>query len=123
MPDIHVIQVNVPDMDKALDFYCAQLGFEILAREFYPKVVVLAHTPMIVLNQDERFAQGETPPPYHLAVAMPAPSLAQCLDELRERGVGLVHETVQNAEYGAYFDVRDPAGNVISIVRYGQAPT
>jgi catechol 2,3-dioxygenase-like lactoylglutathione lyase family enzyme len=45
MPKVSIIQINVSDMDQAIDWYCNTLGFEVSKEHYhYPIAVDLIHS-------------------------------------------------------------------------------
>lgn len=120
MPRLHVLQINVTDMDLAIDFYCDKLGFAIRSRDYHPEIVVLADPAVpIVLFKVETLVRLEVADsgPFSIVIDMQAASLQGAIDDLRAKGVDVLHETPQDSDVGKYASIRDPFGNVLHIVR------
>ncbi len=119
MPKVCVIQINVSDMDRVIDFYCNKMGFEVCSRAHYPKIVELAHEgiPLILY---------EVPNPVHIdypnvaqtLINFQTDDLEASLKDLKSKGVELIHETPQKCPVGVYAAFRDPFGNVHELVEF-----
>jgi len=119
MPRLHVIQINVTDMDLAIDFYCTRLGFAIRSRDHYPELVKLEHDqiPLVLYRVKQLItpAQVDTSP-YSLVLDMAVESLGQEIEALRQRGVEVLQVAPQDSLAGMYASIRDPFGTTLHIV-------
>jgi catechol 2,3-dioxygenase len=118
--EIGHVHLKVADVDRALDFYCGVLGFELMQRYGDDAAFVSAggYHHHIGLNSWE--SKDGAPPPagttglYHVAIRYPSRrSLADALRRLTEAGVrlsGASHHGVSEALYRA-----DPDGNGIEL--------
>ena len=118
-PRICVVQINVPDMDRALDFYCDTLGFEIATRAHYPHIVPLVNEGVsFVLNLVDDVAIIDYPRVAQTLVNFETDDLAGSLRRLEAGGAELIHRTPQDCPVGVYAAVRDPFGNVFEMLEY-----
>jgi catechol 2,3-dioxygenase len=120
--DIGHVHLKVADLDRALDFYCGVLGFELTQRMGSEAAFVSAggYHHHIGLNTWE--SKGGSPPPpgrtglYHLAIRYPdRRTLADALQRLHRAGVtvdGAADHGVSEALY-----LRDPDGNGVELYR------
>lgn len=119
MPRICVIQINVIDMDEAIEFYTRKLGFEIASRDHYPYIVKLANEAVpIILYQVEKETHFEYPNAVQTLVNIETANLRQSLEELKHQGVVVLHETPQKCPVGIYAGIKDPSGNILELVEY-----
>lgn len=122
MPRICVLQVNVTDLDAAIDFYANKLGFEVGSREHYPHFVKLSNeTVPIILYRVENGARPDYPDGAQTIINIETDDLMGSLERLRSEGVELMHDSPQQCPVGVYAGVRDPSGNVVELVEYRKA--
>jgi lactoylglutathione lyase len=114
-----VIQINVNDMDKAIDFYCVKLGFQIRSREHYPQIVVLDNEPIpLILFKVTKEAAIDYGNAAQTLINIATENLVNTLEGLRAKGVTVIHETPERCPVGIYAAVRDPSGNVVELLEY-----
>jgi catechol 2,3-dioxygenase len=120
--DIGHVHLKVADIDRALDFYCGVLGFELMARMGDQAAFVSAggYHHHIGLNTWE--SKGAPPPPrnttglYHLAIRYPTrAALADALQRLIEAGIPLEGASDHGVSEALY--LRDPDGNGVELYR------
>lgn len=121
MPRISVVQINVHDMDRAIEFY-QLLGFDVASREHYPQIVKLAHDDAarltFLLYKVERPARIDYPSDAQTLINVATQDLRAALDRLRSSGVEVIHDTPEDCPVGIYAAVRDPSGNVLELIEY-----
>jgi len=114
------VHLKAADLDRALDFYCRVLGFE-LTQRFGAQAAFLSaggYHHHIGLNTWESLG-GSPPPPrstglYHLAILYPTRSqLADALRRLIEAGVPLEGASDHGVSEALY--LRDPDGNGVEL--------
>jgi catechol 2,3-dioxygenase len=114
------VHLKVADLDRALDFYCGILGFELMQKYGAQAAFVSAggYHHHIGLNTWE--SQGGKPPPpgttglYHLAILYPTRAdLADALKRLVVNGVQLDGASDHGVSEALY--LRDPDGNGIEL--------
>jgi catechol 2,3-dioxygenase len=114
------VHLKVADLDRALDFYCGILGFEIMQKYGAQAAFVSAggYHHHIGLNTWE--SQGGKPPSpgttglYHLAILYPTRAdLADALKRLVVNGVQLDGASDHGVSEALY--LRDPDGNGIEL--------
>ena len=121
--DIGHVHLKVADIQRALDFYCGVLGFELQQRMGDEAAFVSAggYHHHIGLNTWE--SRGGTPPPrrgytglYHVAIRYPdRKTLADALRRLVEAGIPLEGASDHGVSEALY--TRDPDGNGIELYR------
>lgn len=119
MPNICVVQINVNDMDQAIDFYVDKLGFEIESRQHYPQIVHLKYPHFtLLLYRVANARQVKYPDVAQTMINIETTDLDADLKRLRTSGAEVVHDTPQPCPVGRYAAVRDPAGNVVELLQY-----
>ena len=116
------VHLKVADLERALDFYCGVLGFELTQRMGDGAAFISAggYHHHIGLNTWE--SQGGSPPPprttglYHLAILYPTRrDLADALRRLIEARIPLDGASDHGVSEALYLD--DPDGNGVELYR------
>ena len=116
------VHLKVADLDRALDFYCGVLGFELIQRMGHGAAFISAggYHHHIGLNTWE--SEGGSPPPagstglYHVAILYPdRASLADALKRLTAAGIRL--EGASDHGFSEALYLSDPDGNGIELYR------
>jgi len=120
--DIGHVHLKVADLDRALDFYCGVLGFELQQRLGDQAAFISAggYHHHIGLNTWE--SQGGSPPPpgttglYHLAIRYPdRATLADALRRVVEAKIPLQGASDHGVSEAIY--LADPDGNGVELYR------
>jgi lactoylglutathione lyase len=119
MRKVCVIQINVDDLDKAIDFYVDKLGFDVESMSHYPEVVTLVqpHLSMLLYKVDHAH-RVDYPSVAQTMINIESQDIESDLAGLRDKGVELIHSSPVRCPVGRYAAVRDPAGNVLEIIEY-----
>ena len=114
------VHLKVADLERALDFYCGVLGFE-LTQRYGPGAAFISaggYHHHIGLNTWE--SQGSSPPPpsatglFHLAILYPTrAALADALRRLRAAGIPLDGASDHGVSEALY--LRDPDQNGVEL--------
>lgn len=121
MPRIAAVQINVDDMDKAVDFYVGLLGFSVESMQHYPQIVKLkASAFSLLLFNVNRPCRLAYPDVAMTLVNIETDDLRSDLERLRRLGVELLHDRPMPCPVGVYAAIRDPAGNVLELLEYGE---
>ena len=119
VPRICLIQINVTEMDSALDFYTGALGFRVTSREHYPQIVKLEHAAVpLLLYKVEREASDKYRDGAQTIVNIATDDLGRDLARMRNLGIHVVHDEPQPCPVGVHAAIRDPSGNVLELVEY-----
>jgi len=114
------VHLKVADLQRALDFYCGVLGFELTQRYGSGAAFISAggYHHHIGLNTWE--SRGGKPPPpgttglYHVAILYPSRiALADALRRLTSAGIGLDGASDHGVSEALY--LRDPDGNGVEL--------
>lgn len=119
------VAFRITDLDRALDFYCAKLGFREAFRldregEPSPWIVYLQVAPSQFL---ELFpgGEGEVPPRSRAAgynhFCLVVDDLEATLQELKSKGVAIDGEPRQGMDRNWQYWISDPDGNAIELMQ------
>jgi catechol 2,3-dioxygenase len=118
--DIGHVHLKVADLDRALDFYCGVLGFELQQRIGDEAAFVSAGGYHHHIGLNTWHSKGGPPPPagstglFHLAIRYPdRRTLADALRRLERAGVPLSGASDHGVSEALYLD--DPDGNGIEL--------
>lgn len=119
MNQLSLATILVNNMDIALEFYAGILGFEIIKKDhLYPEFVVLQQGGLpIALHRIENLEPTET----RVILGIAVPDLANTLEDLKTKGVRIIHETPQNFFGGLFVGVYDPFGNMLELMEWNVA--
>jgi catechol 2,3-dioxygenase len=120
--DIGHVHLKVANLERAIDFYCGVLGFE-LTQRYGPAAAFISaggYHHHIGLNTWE--SRGGSPPPrgttglYHVAIRYPdRATLGDALRRLRDAGVPIEGASDHGVSESIYLS--DPDGNGIELYR------
>jgi catechol 2,3-dioxygenase len=120
--DIGHVHLKVADIERALDFYCGVLGFELQQRMGDSAAFVSAGGYHHHLGFNTWQSKGGSPPPpghtglFHVAIRYPdRKALADALRRLVEAGVLLEGASDHGVSEALY--LRDPDGNGVELYR------
>jgi len=116
------VHLKVADLDRALDFYCGVLGFELMQRLGRSAAFVSAGGYHHHLGLNTWESRGGSPPPpgttglYHVAILYPSrAALADALRRLVRARIPLEGAADHGVSEAIY--LRDPDGNGIELYR------
>ncbi len=120
--DVGHVHLKVADLDRALEFYCDVLGFELQQRIGDDAAFVSAGGYHHHIGLNTWHSKGGSPPPpgttglFHAAIRYPdRRSLADALRRLSEAGIGLEGASDHGVSEALYLS--DPDGNGIELYR------
>jgi catechol 2,3-dioxygenase len=120
--DIGHVHLKVADLERALEFYCGVLGFELQQRYGEEAAFVSAGGYHHHIGLNTWQSKGGSPPPpgstglFHLAIRYPTRrSLADALDRLRRANIPLEGASDHGVSEALYLS--DPDGNGIELYR------
>lgn len=119
MLHITAIQINVHDLDLAIDFYCNKLGFEIENRRRYPVQVFLKNNDIrLSLFKVLHPTLHRYPNEAQTLLSIEVEHLTDLMERLRDLGVVLLHDQPQACPVGIFAAFSDPSGNVHELIEY-----
>jgi catechol 2,3-dioxygenase len=123
-PRVHIghVHLKVSDLDRALDFYCGVLGFELMQRHGDEAAFVSAGGYHHHIGLNTWDSKGAGPPPrnttglYHTAILYPdRKALADALQRVLKAGIAISGATDHGVSEAIY--LRDPDDNGIELYR------
>jgi catechol 2,3-dioxygenase-like lactoylglutathione lyase family enzyme len=120
MPKVCMIQIGVSDMDQAIEWYCNRLGFEISKEHnYYPVAIDLVHEgTRLLLHKAAKSTHIDYPNIAQTLICIQTNDIAASLDDLKSKGVELIHKTPLDFPAGKYAAFKDPFGNVHELVEF-----
>ncbi len=125
--------IYVNDMDRALEWYCDVLGFEVSRRDYYPHCVELADGGGLTLGLHETGIEtpwyrsagpGSTKRPAEvdywaqatITLGIRTDDLDRTMEELGAKGVEFVYPVPYDFYDGRWAAIKDPFGNVLELI-------
>ena len=114
----------VKDLEQTQEFYSGLLGLPVINRKEGRHVFFNAGTSVLLCFIPETSAaETELPPhwsrgPAHLAFEVPHSNYENCKEELRSKGIEIIHEQQWGDHYWSFY-FHDPDGHVLEIVPKG----
>lgn len=119
MYKICVNQINVHDMDKAIDFYCHKMGMKLSEDSFLPQIAQLEGAGItLILNQVELPSLSEYPLSSQVLLNFQTDSLLHSMKELSSKGVEFIHREPHDCPVGIYAAFKDQSGNIHEMVEF-----
>lgn len=120
MPEVCIIQIGVSDLDQAIDWYCKTLGFEVAKEHYHHPVAVdlVQKGSRLLLHRAEKPIHIDYPNVAQTLICIQTDDIRESMNDLKSKGVELIHETPQNFPDGMYAAFRDPFGNVHELVEF-----
>lgn len=120
-PKISEVQINVSDMDKAIDFYCEKIGFKIKTRELYPQLVSLKNDSVtFLLNKVAEPAKIIYPSESCILINIQVEDIEESIKDLKSRNVEFLHDKPQTCPEGLFAAMRDPSGNILGLLEFSK---
>ena len=121
MTSICVIGIYVDDMDKAVEFYCENLGFKEAQRYDDGCIVRLENEgPTVILEKVEKAGKIKYPGFSQVVLGVETDNIEQTSAELRAKGVEFLHDKPQAFVAGHVMAMRDPSGNVLELLQFNK---
>ena len=114
MAEICVVGVYVNDLQKAREFYCDKLGFEIV-REYGDCILQLKSEGVTFVIEE---IEGDFPEQPCVTLGVRAEDLDTEMERLRDRGVTFFQETPQPFPAGVFAACEDADGNLIELLEF-----
>lgn len=114
-PDIWAVQINISDIDRAIEFYTNTLGLEVAAREYYPQVVSLKNNGAHVLLYNVREQNDLQPIKSAPYINWQVPDLNQTLKKLNASNATDITKP-EKFPLGVSAGFRDPFGNYMEVL-------
>lgn len=119
MPKIYIIQINVDNLEEAIEWYCGVLEFKVSKKHYhYPVAVDLEHKDKgvrLILHKS-KFIQNQYPPSSHTQIVIQVDDIEAKLRELKAKGVEIIHEQPLDFPLGKYAALKNPYGDIHELV-------
>ncbi len=119
MESFAVIGIYVDDIDRAKEFYCDILGFEV--ENSYEDGCILqlkSKGPTIILEKVDRPSTAVYPGGSQVVLCVATDNIAKTSKKYREKGVDFIHDGPEPFVAGQFMAMRDPAGNVLELIQF-----
>ncbi|KAA3648352.1 MAG: VOC family protein [Chloroflexi bacterium] len=117
MPNVCLIEIMVPDVEAARQFYCDKLGFDIRSEAYLPDVLVLEHEGAdLILIKTDKPSQLDYPHEATSVLVFEVEDIHLAEKEYKSRGVEFIRE-IGDAPPGLFTAFRDPWGNVHGLMQ------
>ena len=114
-PKIYAVQINVTDLDQAVEFY-KDLGFEIITKDYYPRVApMLNGKTMLALHKVDKRTPTD-PNGARTTLNLIVKDLSSKITELENKGIKIIHKASQKAAVGIWKAILDPFGNIVNLI-------
>lgn len=110
------VQINVTDIDAAIDFYTKTLGLTILSKAYYPQVVSLRDQGGHILLYSVKKQADQKTREYRTIVNFQVASLAETTKKLNAAGSDIISKSLEKNAIGHHLVVADPSGNVLHLM-------
>lgn len=124
MLEIAMNQINVTDIDKAIEWYTTKLGFMLSTEHnFHPRSVDLIqkNNVRLILYKVDKEAKIDYPHVTQSVIIFKTDNIVVACKDLEEKGVELVYPKPQQFPAGFFNAFRDPFGNVHEIVEFSKS--
>ncbi len=119
MTSFSVIGIYVDDIDKAKEFYCDALGFEVENTYNDGCIIQLKNDgPTVILEKVDKPANVVYPGGSQVVLCVATDNIEKTAKEFREKGINFVHDEPQPFVAGRFMAMKDPAGNVLELLQF-----
>ena len=121
MKSFAVIGIYVDDVDKAKEFYCDTLGFEI--ENTYDDGCILqmkSDGPTVIVEKTDKPSNAVYPGGSQVVLCVATDNIEKTSEEFRAKGVNFLHDGPQPFVVGRFMAMKDPAGNTLELIEFGR---
>ena len=114
-------QINVPDLEKAIEWYTKKLGFEVSKEHYYPpQAVDLVQKSGIrlLLYKVEKSVEIDYPNVNQSVIIFKTKDLKATMKKMKDKGVELIYSDAIEFPAGLFNAFKDPFGNIHEIVQF-----
>ncbi|MHA2226915.1 MAG: VOC family protein [Candidatus Hodarchaeales archaeon] len=120
MLEIVMNQINVTNLEEAIEWYTEKLGFEVSTEHFFPpRAVDLVQKSNIrlILYQVEKPTEIDYPNQAQSVIIFTTTDLKKTMEDLIKKGVKFIYPEAVEFPAGLFNAFQDPYGNVHEIVQ------
>ena len=121
MLEIAMNQINVPDLDKAIEWYTKKLGFKLSKEHYYPPQavdLVQEGGVRLLLYKVEKQVEIDYPNVNQSIIIFKTNDLIKTMKKMKENSVELIYENAIEFPAGLFNAFKDPFGNIHEIVQF-----
>ncbi|MHA1943223.1 MAG: glyoxalase superfamily protein [Candidatus Thorarchaeota archaeon] len=119
MTNFSVIGIYVDDIDKAKNFYCDTLGFEVENTYDDGCIIQLkSDGPTVILETADKPANVVYPGGSQVVLCVATDNIKKTSEEFRAKGVDFLHDEPQPFVAGRFMAMKDPAGNTLELIEF-----
>ncbi|MGC9779170.1 MAG: VOC family protein [Candidatus Heimdallarchaeota archaeon] len=121
MLEIAINQINVPDLDKAIEWYTEKLGFKVSKEHYYPPQAVdlLQKSGIrLLLYKVEKSVKIDYPNVNQSVIIFKTDDLKKTMKTMKDNGVELIYPDAIEFPAGLFNAFKDPFGNVHELVQF-----
>lgn len=119
MTSFSVIGIYVDDIDKAKEFYCDALGFEVESTYNDGCIIQLkSEGPTVILEKVDKPANSGYPDGSQVVLCVATDNIEKRSKELKAKGVNFLHDGPQPFVAGRFMAMKDPAGNTLELLEF-----
>jgi len=121
MLNVYIIQLNVVDLNKGIDWYTNVLGFEVSKEnnfEHHGTTVQLEHDKgfRLILHNSKNPTTINYPDEVQTMIVWETNDLTSTISELQSKGVEFIFTEPRKINVGKFVAFRDPFGNVYELI-------
>ena len=115
-----MISIKVTDMEKAKDFYCEKLNFN-LEKEYGENIIELNLNGMpMILEKVSKPNSSNYEEDSQIVIGLRTEDIKTDLNTLQEKGVDVLYQEPQQCPPGYYTVLIDPFGNKIELLEFSK---
>ncbi|MFW9811091.1 MAG: VOC family protein [Candidatus Thorarchaeota archaeon] len=119
MKSFAVIGIYVDDIDKAREFYCDILGFEIENTYDDGCIIQLkSDGPTVIIEKVENPSKAVYPGSSQVVLCVSTDNIERTSEEFRAKGVNFLHDGPQPFVAGQFMAMKDPSGNTLELLEF-----
>ena len=114
-------QINVTNLEKAIEWYTKKLGFKVSKDHYYPPQavdLVQKSSTRLLLYKVEKKVVIDYPNVNQSVIIFKTKDLKETMNKMKEKGVELIYPNAIEFPAGLFNAFRDPFGNVHEIVQF-----
>ena len=121
LTQVSVIGIYVDDINKAEEFYCGKLGFEVQNQYDDGCILMLKHEgPTLILEQVENASPKRVPGSSQIVTCIATKDIIAKSNELKGKGIEFLFDEPKPFAAGKYMIMHDPSGNMVELLEFAQ---
>jgi predicted enzyme related to lactoylglutathione lyase len=121
MTSVSVIGIYVDDIDKAKEFYCDKLGFEIESTYDDGCILMLKNEgPTLILEQVENHSPKREHGYSQIVVCIATNDIEAKSKDLKKKGIKFHFDEPRPFAAGRFMLMNDPAGNMVELLEFAR---